>query len=96
MQPQILVVTDPPHGPVDIPAVAEILGISEHDAGLKMAFGAPEVLVATDPEPAHEMASALREAGVASVTFVHRSAYGEMVGLADQGETNELRQVITL
>ena len=39
---------------------------------------------------------ALREAGVASVTFVHRSAYGEMVGLADQGETNELRQVISL
>ncbi len=39
---------------------------------------------------------ALREAGVASVTFVHRSAYGEMIGLADQGETNELRQVISL
>ncbi|MCR9259945.1 MAG: DUF6482 family protein [Pseudomonadaceae bacterium] len=39
---------------------------------------------------------ALREAGIASVTFVHRSAYGEMVGLADQGETNELRQVIAL
>jgi len=39
---------------------------------------------------------ALREAGITSVTFVHRSAYGEMVGLADQGETNELRQVIPL
>lgn len=65
MQPQILVVTDPPHGSVDTPAVAEILSISEHDAGLKMAFGAPEVLMATDPEPAREMALALREAGVA-------------------------------
>jgi hypothetical protein len=65
VQPQILVVTDPPHGSVDIPTVAEILGISEQDAGLKMAFGAPEVLMATDAEPARDMASALREAGVA-------------------------------
>lgn len=64
MQPQILVVTDPQHGSVDIPIVAEILGISEHDAGLKMAFGAPEVLMATDPEPARQMAAALGEAGV--------------------------------
>ncbi len=38
----------------------------------------------------------LREAGVTSVTFVHRSAYGEMVGLADQGETTEMRQIISL
>ena len=38
----------------------------------------------------------LREAGVTTVTFVHRSAYGEMVGLADEGETNELRQIISL
>lgn len=73
MQPQILVVTDPPHDSVDVPAVAAILGISEHDAGLKMGFGAPEVLVATDPEPAREMAGALRAAGV-SVKVLDGSA----------------------
>lgn len=64
MQPQILVVTDPPHGSVDIPAAASILGLSEHDTGLKMAFGAPEVLMATDLEPARVMAAELRAAGV--------------------------------
>lgn len=73
MQPQILVVTDPPHDSVDIPAVAVILGISEHDAKLKMGFGAPEVLVASDPEPARETAGALRAAGV-SVKILDGSA----------------------
>ncbi|XOV83987.1 MAG: DUF6482 family protein [bacterium] len=38
----------------------------------------------------------LREAGVSEVTFVHRSAYGEMVGLAEDGQMNEMRQIIRL
>lgn len=38
----------------------------------------------------------LREAGITAVTFVHRSAYGEMVGLDDAGQTNEMRQIIPL
>jgi hypothetical protein len=38
----------------------------------------------------------LREAGITTVTCVHRSAYGEMVGLADQEQTNEMRQIISL
>ncbi|MEM7220432.1 MAG: DUF6482 family protein [Pseudomonadota bacterium] len=35
---------------------------------------------------------ALRKCGVTAVDFVHRSSYGEMVGLDDANGSNELRE----
>ncbi|MEZ5559366.1 MAG: DUF6482 family protein [Pseudomonadales bacterium] len=39
---------------------------------------------------------ALRGAGIRVATFVHRSAYGEMVGMTAPGEQTELRETIDL
>lgn len=39
---------------------------------------------------------ALYEIGVQELTFVHRSAYGEMIGLEGQGSSNEYRETIRL
>jgi hypothetical protein len=39
---------------------------------------------------------ALRRAGLERATFVHRSAYGEMIGLDGSGELTELRETIHL
>ena len=43
----------------------------------------------------YQALSALAETGLDAVDFVHRSAYGEMIGSAEAGET-ELRQTIDL
>ena len=40
--------------------------------------------------------TALREAGVDELDFVHRSAYGEMVGIDDQSGSNEFRERVKL
>lgn len=40
--------------------------------------------------------AALREVGVDEVTFIHRSAYGEMIGLEGCGQSNEYREVVDL
>ena len=40
--------------------------------------------------------SALKDAGVQTVSFVHRSAYGDMVGLDDVAGDTELRQQLKL
>lgn len=40
--------------------------------------------------------SALKDAGVQTVSFVHRSAYGDMVGLDDAAGDTELRQQLKL
>ncbi len=64
VQPQILVVSDPPHGDVDDDAVAEILGLALVDAQQKIGFPAPEVLLASDPDPASDVAEALTRAGL--------------------------------
>lgn len=64
MQPQILVVSDPPHREVDLEAVAAILGLELADARLKIDFPAPEVLAASDPDRAVAMAASLRGAGL--------------------------------
>jgi hypothetical protein len=39
---------------------------------------------------------ALRDAGVTEATFVHRSAYGEMIGMDTAGQDTELRETIRL
>jgi hypothetical protein len=64
VQPQILVISDPPHGEVDHDAVAAILGLELADAHLKVGFAAPEVLSASDPSRADEIAESLRTAGL--------------------------------
>jgi hypothetical protein len=38
----------------------------------------------------------LREAGAAVATFIHRSAYGEMIGLDTAGQESELRETMVL
>ena len=40
--------------------------------------------------------TALRDAGVFEVEFVHKSAYGEMVGIEDNSGSNELRERVRL
>lgn len=64
VKPQILVVSDPPHGDVDNDAVAEILGLALVDAQQKIGFPAPEVLLASDRDPASDVAEALTRAGL--------------------------------
>ena len=39
---------------------------------------------------------ALRECGVTSIDFVHRSSYGEMVGLEEPPGSNELRERLVI
>ncbi len=39
---------------------------------------------------------ALREAGAATATFIHRSAYGEMIGMDTAGQDAELREIMVL
>lgn len=64
MQPQILVVSDPPHGDVDIDAAAATLGLAVDMARLKVAFSAPEVLSASHQYRANEVADALTRTGM--------------------------------
>ncbi len=44
----------------------------------------------------HAACTALRETGLASVQFVHRSAYDEMIGLSSVDGGAELRELLTL
>lgn len=61
--PQILVLSDPPHGDVDVEAVAGVLGLAISDARLKLEFSAPEVLSSSNHHRASEIADALTAAG---------------------------------
>jgi hypothetical protein len=61
----MLVVSDPPHEAiVKEEAAAGVLGLPLDHALLKIGFGAPEVLAATDPERAADAAISLRAAGL--------------------------------
>ena len=64
MQEQLFVVSDPPHRDVDHQTVADLLDLDVHAMRLKIGFPAPEVLAATDPEPAHALARRLHDAGL--------------------------------
>jgi len=70
LEHQILVITNPPHGDVDVDAVAGILKLSAVDARLKVGFRAPEVLRAADWDRAREVAEALSRIGL-SVAMVN-------------------------
>jgi hypothetical protein len=59
-----LVMSNPPHGDVDLDAVAELLGLDAYITRLKVNFGAPEVLSASGAEEAAEFAASLRSAGL--------------------------------
>jgi hypothetical protein len=59
-----LVLSDPPHGPVDLEATSTLLGLGVPGTRLKVAFPAPEVLSASDVAEASEFARALRAAGL--------------------------------
>ena len=60
----MLVVSNPPHGYVREETAAAILALPTDHARLKMRFGAPEILAATDPDRAVEVAISLKGAGV--------------------------------
>lgn len=77
MQPQILVVSDPPHGDVDPSAVADILELDVENARLKISFPAPEVVGASDPHRAQELAGALKAVGL-SVQVVDGKRLAEL------------------
>ena len=44
----------------------------------------------------HAAQRALRAAGLQSVTFVHRSPYGEMIGMEGTAADSEFREVVKL
>lgn len=60
----MLVVSDPPHRELKPAAAAEVLGLTVEEARLKSGFGAPEVLAASDPDRATEVAISLKAAGL--------------------------------
>jgi len=60
----MLVVSNPPHGEVKAAAAAEVLGLSPEEARLKAGFGAPEVMAASDPDRAADVAISLKAAGL--------------------------------
>lgn len=70
VEEQQFLVTNPPHGVLDLAAVASLLGLDDEVTGKKMAFGAPEVLSASDPDSTGRLKRDLVAAGV-SVDVVH-------------------------
>lgn len=64
MQPQILVVSDPPHSDVDHEAAARMLGLEPSDMRLKAAFPAPEILAASDRVRAEALGRSLTKEGL--------------------------------
>lgn len=64
MQPQFLVVSDPPHGDVDLGSVAAALGLDVEHARLKVRFPAPEILAASDEGRARELVTTLDRTGM--------------------------------
>lgn len=64
METPKLVISNPPHGEVDLQAVAKLLSLDDYVTRLKMNFAAPEVLSASGPEEAEEFSAELRRAGL--------------------------------
>ena len=64
MDTPTLVVSDPPHGVVDVSTAAELLGLDLAGTRLKVKFPAPEVLSASDAGEANEFATELRGTGL--------------------------------
>jgi hypothetical protein len=70
MEIPTLVVSDPPHGVVDVGSAAELLGLDLAGTRLKVKFPAPEVLSASDEREAREFAAELRGTGL-SAAVIH-------------------------
>jgi hypothetical protein len=64
MEIPTLVLSDPPHGVVDVGTAAELLGLDLAGTRLKVKFPAPEVLSASDAREATEFAAELRATGL--------------------------------
>ncbi|MDH3206572.1 MAG: hypothetical protein OEO79_08165 [Gemmatimonadota bacterium] len=64
METPTLVVSDPPHGDVDVDAAATLLGLDAAGTRLKVSFPAPEILSASEAGEAAEFAASLRGAGL--------------------------------
>lgn len=73
MEIPALVISNPPHGEVDLEAAAHLLGLDVFMTRLKARFAAPEIMSASEPEQAEELADALRGAGF-TVSALHGSA----------------------
>ncbi len=69
MQTQLFVATNPPHREVDQHAVASLLGLEVQATSLKIGFPAPEVLAATDPDPARDFAERMHDTGLSVTLF---------------------------
>jgi hypothetical protein len=62
----MLVVSDPPHGDVEVEAAAAVLGLAPEHTRLKIRFRAPEVMALGDGSRATDVAASLRAAGVST------------------------------
>jgi hypothetical protein len=69
METPTLVVSDPPHGEVDLQAVADLLGLDIYVTRLKVKYRAPEILFAGEREEAAAFAAGIRGCGL-SVTVI--------------------------
>lgn len=58
-----LVVSNPPHGEVDLEAAGRLLQLDPFATRLKAVFAAPEIMEAGDPDTASQFADALRSTG---------------------------------
>ncbi len=64
-----LIVSNPPHGEVDLHGAAQVLGLIPVEANLKVRYSIPEIWIAeADPAKAETAAGQLREAGANVVT----------------------------
>jgi hypothetical protein len=77
MEIPTLVVSDPPHGEVNLEAAAELLGLDGFATRLKAGFVAPEILLASDPGKAAEFAAALRGTGF-NVSILNGAALADL------------------
>lgn len=98
MKTPTLVVSDPPHGDVDLGAAAELLSLDLAGTRLKVQFPAPEVLAASDTAEAEAFAASLRETGLCVTVLDGRKLVGlpwprpaSSVAFDERGLTAELR-----
>ncbi len=69
MKPPVIVVSNPPHGNLDLEAAASLIGLDVYKTRLKLIFPAPEVLASSDGGYAEQLADRYRSAGVRAETF---------------------------
>jgi hypothetical protein len=77
MEIPTLVVSDPPHGEVDLKAAAEVLALDIFVTRVKAKFTAAEIMYASRPGRAAAFATALRETGF-TVSLVHGAELADL------------------